>query len=67
MDKILSAEEWFEQQGNLTKTNQHINEYATYLLEAFADKIKNRAETISFDLNPTETIDQLLTKFKEKL
>ena len=64
MDKILSAEEWFEQQGNLTKTNQHINEYATYLLEAFAGEVKNDNKMYFLE---DESIDQLLTKFKEKL
>jgi hypothetical protein len=65
MDKILSAEEWVIK--NTSKYNNQIElwkAYSTYLLEAFVGEVKNDNKIYFVE---GQSIDQLLTKFKEKL
>jgi hypothetical protein len=81
MDKILSAEEWLKTQRHLP-TEVLLKAYSTYLLEAFAEEVKSECELqfcndgngcgIPYCDQPCQeikpqSIDQLLTKFKEKL
>ncbi len=63
MEKILSAEEWFEQQGNLTKTNHHINEYAKYLLEKQSEFICNKSFNEIGNLLSNKEITELSNEF----
>lgn len=68
MDKILSAEEWIQRKNDkdcIVKNDDKIRfaqSYSTYLLEAFAGEVKKE-----YYEQEGETVDQLLTKFKEKL
>jgi hypothetical protein len=77
MDKILSAEEWRVEnyRKNRIWRGYMVNEYSSYLLEAFAEDVKSEAkiklnpvnsEQTRFIVDP-QSIDQLLTNFKEKL
>ena len=63
MDKILSAEDWLKTQRHLP-IETHLKNYSTYLLEAFAEEVKNDNKIYFVE---GQSIDQLLTKFKEKL
>jgi hypothetical protein len=83
MDKILSAEEWFKLPINAKNdVLDDVKGYSTYLLEAFAGEVKTKYELqycndgkgcgipycdqICQEIKP-QSIDQLLTNFKEKL
>ena len=83
MDKILSAEEWIIENGSFYEDNiGMLQDYSTYLLEAFAEEVKSKAKIqfcndgngcgmpycdIPCQQIDKQSIDQLLTKFKEKL
>jgi len=70
MDKILSSKEWFKsdkQNAIYWVTDDDLafaQAYSTYLLEAFAEEVKNDNKIYFVE---GQSIDQLLTKFKEKL
>ena len=73
MKKPMSAQEWFESQGNQTKTNYHIDEYANYLLkhhlEQFAEdlKINGKAYRSMMGMQIDRPhIDKLLTDYLTK-
>jgi len=81
MDKILSAEEWIQRKNDkdcIVKNDDKIRfakAYSTYLLEAFAGEVKSKAKLkkvsncgsfMDAEIDK-QSIDQLLTKFKEKL
>ena len=82
VDKILSAEEWMRNSqtvdylefGNITEIyiEKDFRDYAIHILEAFAEDVKSKAkvrtnkESTSIIVDK-QSIDQLLTKFKEKL
>jgi ferritin-like protein len=72
MDKALSAEEWINYHYGIileNNTKSLINTYSTYLLEEFAKEVKKDVSTLEMDdgMYISSCIDQLLTKFKEKL
>ena len=67
MDKILSAEEWIDENDNGLYDEKELSRmklYSSYILEAFASDIID-ASNVSY-VNETR-VNQLLTKFKEKL
>jgi len=69
MDKILSAEEWKEKHcsdvyWDENSAMEFAKDYSNYLLEAFASDLID-ASNVSY-VNKAR-IDQLLTKFKDKL
>jgi len=75
MDKILSSKEWFKsdkQNAICWVTDDDLafaQAYSNYLLEAFAEEVKSKKYDVD-NFNTAvavEDIDQLLTKFKEKL
>jgi hypothetical protein len=80
MDKILSAEEWFlsgKSKSKFTSSDalQMAQAYSTYLLDKFAKEVKSKGRATSNCPNwncegeslDQQSIDQLLTEFKEKL
>ena len=64
MDKILSAEEWANSKGIKQWNDNQVRDYSIYLLEAFAEEVKNDNKIYFVE---GQSIDQLLTKFKEQL
>ena len=72
MDKILSAEEWANAKGMTQWNDRKVQDYSIYLLEAFAGEVKSKAKVTTNEESTSiivdkQSIDQLLTKFKEKL
>ena len=69
MKQPMSAQEWFESQGNQTKTNYHIDEYANYLLkhhlEQFADECVNEC-IFEDEYKLANKIDQTLNDYLTK-
>jgi hypothetical protein len=71
MDKIISAEEWrLKNHYKICKwSSGMVKEYSTYLLDKFAKEVKSKKyEVDNFNTAvAVEDIDNLLTKFKDKL